>query len=191
MKQYFHFRSLAFWLVGGGLATMALVVFRSAETTIITTVVPGIPVVEQAQQTKELSHGLESFHHATEWTIFSLDVREIRNPAQGDVELFHNWPVLGTTTVSTNAALRESIVALDACSEGLSASCFEPRHGIRVVNAGETFDLLICYHCSSAVVFSKESVVARFGFMLRDSTLRPSSNAIDAVLDQKGITRCP
>jgi len=40
--------------------------------------------------------------------------------------------------------------------DGSVASCFWPRHGVRVVTSGKAVDYVICYECLGMGVFSDE-----------------------------------
>jgi hypothetical protein len=74
---------------------------------------------------------------------------------------FHDWSILGKTTVKDSEARKTLLNALhlgirqhaDMLNKKremgalTSGGCFQPRHGIRVVKDGKTIDLLICFEC--------------------------------------------
>ncbi len=65
-------------------------------------------------------------------------------------DAFHEWEMLGKTTVK-NAETRKKLIAAFKKgveeNEGIAASCFTPRHGIRVIHGGKTADFVICFEC--------------------------------------------
>jgi len=73
---------------------------------------------------------------------------------------FHEHPILGSTTLTGDAANR--LVA--ALEEGASeptfgpAACFLPRHGLRVEAGRSRVDLVICFQCNSARVYVEGDV---------------------------------
>lgn len=69
---------------------------------------------------------------------------------------FHDWAILGSTKVDKADVRKGLIAALKkaaAENDGIAAGCFNPRHGIRVVHDGKTFDLVICFECLSVIVY--------------------------------------
>jgi hypothetical protein len=79
--------------------------------------------------------------------------------ATGD-DRFHKWVVLGRMRVTDGntrqvllAALKKGVEA----SDGTTAACFNPRHGIRVIHGGKTTDFLICFQCLQIQVFADEA----------------------------------
>ena len=77
-------------------------------------------------------------------------------PAPVAADAFHGWKVLGKTTVK-DAEVRKRLVAAFlqgvAENEGVSAGCFNPRHGIRMVHDGRTIDLVICFECYQVAAY--------------------------------------
>ena len=124
---------------------------------------------------------LALFSSAAEWTIYSLDPwpwEEVDDPfgtpapANGEPaktaapekpkrkvppeQEFHGYPILGQTKVAVTDTLKTVISTMDESGrhwDGGVPACFSPRHGIRVIKNGETYDLLICYECLSAKIF--------------------------------------
>lgn len=94
-------------------------------------------------------------------------------------EIFHNYPVLGKTTVSGP----QKNALLQAFYDGIAkpspmAGCFMPRHALRVQNGGKNFDFIICFSCSQ---FSSSS--AKFNQPINPA-VRP---VFDAILQNAGI----
>ena len=74
-------------------------------------------------------------------------------------ETFHEYEVLGKSEIRDPQERAELLRALYkgiADSDGSVASCFKPRHGISATLGGETVDLVICFECSSILIFSKD-----------------------------------
>ena len=91
--------------------------------------------------------------HAGSYELLSLDpTRATTRPAAG--ERFHGWRVLGRTTVGDPAARARLTDALRAGLRGddaLQATCFNPRHGVRVTDGDKTYELVICFECGNAL----------------------------------------
>jgi hypothetical protein len=86
-----------------------------------------------------------------------------------EVDRFHGWAVLGKTALNSEtrlklvAALRKGVSE----SDGTVASCFMPRHGIRVTHDGKLFDFVICFQCMSVQTFIDDR--AGEGFLVTHS----------------------
>jgi hypothetical protein len=69
---------------------------------------------------------------------------------------FHGWEVIGRTWVR-DAALRKKLVAAYKAgveeNQGIGASCFRPRHGIRITEKGRVTDFIICFECYQTQVY--------------------------------------
>jgi hypothetical protein len=83
--------------------------------------------------------------------LYSLDGRYFE-PGQEPktAEKFHGVPVLGKVEITDPEKRREIVAALKdgvARSDGKTAGCFWPRHGLRVVEKGQTLDYVICFEC--------------------------------------------
>jgi hypothetical protein len=81
---------------------------------------------------------------------------EIDEKDDGKIEQFHGYPVLGKVDVDSLEKRNEIVAALTKGHEqGKSLAqpkCFEPRHGIRVIENGKTIDFVICFHCVNMLV---------------------------------------
>jgi hypothetical protein len=105
-------------------------------------------VPDVASRNKALDEALLEVRNARSMELISLDPME--RVHGDDSEAFHDWTVLGKTTI-TNPDIREQLLdALDAGiagNNGVAASCFAPRHGVRVRHDGKEFDFVICFQC--------------------------------------------
>ncbi len=98
-------------------------------------------------------------------TVYALDYRkgDGREDASG-LELFFGFAVIGKAEVTSAERRQEIADALNemvAQKEKESAKCFNPRHGVRVVEGGRTTEYAICFQCGNYRVKSGGS--ERFG----------------------------
>ena len=77
-----------------------------------------------------------------------LSIRPARVERAEGAFNFHGWEAIGRTWVR-DAALRKKLVAAYKAgveeNQGFGASCFRPRHGIRVTQKGRVTDFIICF----------------------------------------------
>jgi hypothetical protein len=82
--------------------------------------------------------------------LYSIDGYVERDAMPEGQELLHGFAVLGKKEIG-DAALRQSFVdKLSRCiddSGGELASCFWPRHALRISRNGKTEDYVICFKC--------------------------------------------
>jgi len=110
--------------------------------------------------------GCGGFHSATNGTatsipesliLYSLDgndrvTTDDATTSEGSTtkELFHGFTVLGKLEITDSdkrvEVMRSLLRAIER-SDGKVASCFWPRHGIRVVENSKTIDYVICFQC--------------------------------------------
>ena len=117
-------------------------------------------VMAAAARGNEIPKGAaEAFEKATEFDLYSLDPG-----ADGVKGGFHGWKVLGKTSLKGDDVkkVRDAVEKGRKESDGTQAKCFEPRHGIRIVQEKKTYDLVICYTCFSADVFEGETRLGGF-----------------------------
>lgn len=125
--------------------------------------------------------GESTLRQATELELFSLEP----NVRATSEDRFHNWPVLGHTTVSdasTRAQLVNGLFAAAASADGIGVGCFRPRHGIRVASSGKVTDFVICFECIQVKVYENERYTGTF--LVADEPRQ----LFDDVLRQAGIT---
>ncbi len=84
---------------------------------------------------------------ATTLNLMSLDPTPTSTAGDGT---FHGYPISKQITV-TDPKQREAIAS--AIVDGVNSSgdevaaCFNPRHGLRIMNAGKQHDFVICFEC--------------------------------------------
>ncbi len=131
---------------------------------------------------------LEILQKAESLEVYSLnpdplDVKPGAKREEGKEELFHDWPVLGKTTVKNADKGKSLLTALQkgiAENEGVAAACFNPRHGVRATLEGKTVDLVICFECYSLQIFAGD---ARSSVL----TTRSPQAAFDQVIKDAGV----
>jgi hypothetical protein len=121
---------------------------------------------------------LASASDAQEFILYSLDPIETAEPPP---DAFHGWRVLGSVEVLDNetrqtlfAALAASVVESDSV-----AGCFNPRHGIRIVDDGKTTDYVICFECGATAVYSGSEDAG--GFQIGESGTSTFNEIVDAL----------
>src|SRR5437667_296107 len=80
---------------------------------------------------------------ADSWELYSLDPEQRKEPPK---VAFHDWRVLGKTTVTDADTRKRLVAALEKGAkenDGTVAACFNPRHGIRIKSGDNTIDLVI------------------------------------------------
>ncbi len=90
--------------------------------------------------------------------FYSIDGRGTKEVNEKEYEkYFHKFPVVGE--VELTGEDRSSL--LTALNQGIAegfakASCFWPRHGIRIERAGQTTDYVICFYCKFMEVHNSD-----------------------------------
>ena len=127
--------------------------------------------------------------------LFSLDPDRHQRIDEADDQKsaagthFHGWKVLGSTQL-TDRLERSKIIQMfqkgvDESGDA-AASCFIPRHGIRVVANGKTVDFVICFQCFQVEWFEDDQ--RRQEEILIARSPEP---AFDRALKQAGVPLAP
>jgi hypothetical protein len=90
-------------------------------------------------------YSLDSLHEVDEWD------KKPRGEEKAKGELFHRFPVLGKTDITSAADRRAILAAVKkgiAKSDGHEYKCFWPRHGLRLVQNGRHIEFVICFECA-------------------------------------------
>lgn len=106
---------------------------------------------------------------------------------------FHEYPILGQLHLRENEKLKYVIHALNTAGQnwmGGVASCFSPRHGIRVTYQGKVHDLVICYECSAASLYV-DGKHAGFIKFLTTPQFQATPYPLDGLLRKAGIKSVP
>jgi len=106
-----------------------------------------------------------------QFTLLSLDPEY---PSKEDKErvapsaLFHKFRILGKVEIRDpveRATLVRALLAGMADANGMSASCFDPRHGISATLDGDIVDLVICFECLQIHAYLNDKRVLVNGFI--------------------------
>ena len=101
----------------------------------------------------ELAQVLHNAQHAM---LYSL---EPWADPEGDVPRLQRYQILGRTELDatqTSVAAKEFEGSVGQWN-GMVAMCFDPRHALRIVAEGHTYDFLLCYRCQELYVYRDES----------------------------------
>jgi hypothetical protein len=104
---------------------------------------------------------------AEQFELLSLSPEPLREKPK---DAFHDWKVLGKTTVKDAEVRKKLVTAFEqavADNMGDAAAGFNPRHGIRVTHDEKTVDFVICFECLHVQVFVGDKQVK--GFLITDS----------------------
>jgi len=131
------------------------------------------------QQDEYYAKLLGPLQKAAKVTLYSLDP-SFNAPKTASV--FQNFNVLGELPLTGDQAqlaadavasalnLGRPIVA-ENMSIGASACIIEPRHGLRVVANGHTYDYLICFQCGQGIVYEDNKEIASLNIGGRPTVL--------------------
>lgn len=82
-------------------------------------------------------------------------------------EKFHGWVILGKVIIKDDdkKLIIDSLYKSIEDSDGVSARCFSPRHGIRAKKGDEIIDILVCFECYKILIIkdkqnNKETITA-------------------------------
>jgi hypothetical protein len=129
--------------------------------------------------------GKLALERADQFELLSLEPTVEQHDGENDS--FHRWHVLGKVTIEQKKSRERILAALSAGvpeHQGPVASCFIPRHGIRVVHAGKTYDFVICFECHAVAVYTDPSGADESGGFQIDSSPQP---VFDEELVKAGI----
>ena len=132
----------------------------------------------QANQLPEIAY--QAILSDSTLTLFSLDPMPPQEPSSDS--LFHGYRILGQTTVSADLSRRQ---IADTLKHNLTSwrftmsSCFNPRHGVRAILSGQTYDFLICFECHELYYYPPSGEEQEHGFG-DDTTIGPFADILSA-----------
>lgn len=108
----------------------------------------------------------------------------------------HNFEILGQSplSVSQRSTAVEAIDAAIAGFDNVVASCFDPRHALRIQSNGHTYDFLLCYSCHQLEIYRDDKWLESLGAAgspavlnaLLDSLRVPLSHSLeDSIASQR------
>jgi len=117
--------------------------------------------------------------------LYSLDPSNRQEIIHDAPNVFYGFPILGKVEIRPLAekeALLKAFIQGVKESNGVVAACFEPRHGLRIIQGDQQTDFVICYTCLS---------IDAHGFGPITNFLTSGSPAItfNQFLDQYHITK--
>jgi hypothetical protein len=128
---------------------------------------------------------LKALDQAKALELYSLDPGPTK---EKPADAFHGFKVLGKTTVKADEArkaLAAAVLKGVADSDGSVADCFEPRHGVRAVYDGKTYDFVICFHCAQIELYAGDKQLAT------TPTAATPEPALDKLLKDAGVPLAP
>jgi hypothetical protein len=117
--------------------------------------------------------------------LYSLDPLKRQEVVHDDPNVFYGFPILGKVEIrpfGEKEALLKAFIQGVKESNGVVAACFEPRHGLRMIQGDQKTDFVICYTCLSIDVYGFGSV---HGFPTSGSPV----TIFNQFLDQYHITK--
>lgn len=133
---------------------------------------------------------LKILESADTFVLLSLDPvpKHFREDAWKIEDAFHNYPVLGRTTITNKTErsnLLNSLLKGIREADGSMAPCFNPRHGIRATRGGQMVDLVICFECLRTDVHLNGKQTNSVHTTAAPKTI------FDRALDKAGISKEP
>ena len=126
-------------------------------------------------------------------TIYSLDANyrpsdeEAVAKITAESEFFHDWPVIGKKSITESSerqSLWNSLYKGIEDAKGVAASCFWPRHGLRVERNAVQTDYVICFHCLQIEIYTGD----KKEYAQTSDSVQPDFNQ---VLEAAGIPIAP
>ena len=120
--------------------------------------------------------------------LYSIDGRDLEPGEEAKTEeKFHEFPVLGKLEIRDREKFAEIMGALKdgmARSDGTTAKCFWPRHGIRFSENGNYVDYVICFECLQLQIHQN-------GQSKTDPIVRDPQAVLNRYLTSAGIKLAP
>jgi hypothetical protein len=119
-------------------------------------------VFNSTRENKLPADAAAALHAPEKVVLFSLEPWS--QPTANDAT-FHNFKILGQTKLDTKQAAT-AISAFEAAipdrvnRNRIQASCFDPRHALRVNANAQTYDFLLCYACGYIYVYRGNQNIA-------------------------------
>jgi hypothetical protein len=117
--------------------------------------------------------------------LYSLDPSNRKEIIHDAPNVFYGFPILGKVEIKPlgeKEALLKAFIQGVKESNGVVAACFEPRHGLRVIQGDKRTDFVICYTCLSIDAHG-------FGSFTNFLTSGSPETIFNQFLDQYHITK--
>jgi len=94
--------------------------------------------------------------------LYSLEPLKWTPSGEGTL---HGFTILGHTTLDAKQARRAADEFWNANKQwdGNGSDCFEPRHALRIIFGGHTYDFLLCFHCHELDVYRDDRKFTEVG----------------------------
>jgi hypothetical protein len=91
--------------------------------------------------------------------LYSIEPPQLRRTTP---DTFHGYQMHGRMKLEAGDQkfALETLRSAVASWEGVSALCFNPRHGLRLVTKTHTYDVVMCYECMAFQVFRDDKAIA-------------------------------
>ena len=120
--------------------------------------------------------------------LYSLDGSEPPHQriAPPGAPRFHDWPILGQTVLMRDQDRDRVAAILSQAARGAwdKAACFNPRHGIRATDSTGTYDVVLCFECGQAVLYSP-------GGQTQSIAIHGKPDALNELLTAAKVTLAP
>lgn len=97
---------------------------------------------------------VDELRGAETFELISLEPSEETPPTPDEID---EWSVIGRLSIAdsdTREKLIEALVQAALDNPGEQAACFCPRHAIRVTSRGKLTEIVICFECLSAEIYT-------------------------------------
>ena len=128
-----------------------------------------------------------ALEHAEEAYLVSIDrPKESRG---FELPKLDEYVVLGQTKLSIEdrGRLAEELRLAVKDWEGAAAGCFKPRHRLRLIHHGATYEFVVCFECSNAELYKNGKIVS----MLYLGQARKHSQPFNDILKVAKIKLAP
>ncbi len=138
------------------------------------------PWLSAAENSRLPADAAEALRSAEQVEIYSLE--PLSRPDSGEFEDLYGYEVLGRALLGVEASRRavaefEGVVT--AWGDAVSF-CFDPRHALRVVHLGATFDFVLCFDCGALEVY-------RNGKRQTKVAAKGSARALNQLMEEAGL----
>ena len=128
-----------------------------------------------------------NYEAADEFVLYSIDGSESRFAPPADVEVFRGIAVLGKTSIDDPKKRAELMSALYGGideNDDRIAECFNPRHGIHIVQGEQITDYVICFECLQVEIYKGDK-------RSRELTTESTRGVFNQYLKEAGLPLAP
>ena len=118
------------------------------------------PIQAFAEDNKLPSEAADALHAFNKAILYSLEPWSL---ATTNENTLHRYKILGQVTLDgkdTAKAMTTFESSISKRKHLFHATCFDPRHALRVTVNGQTYDFLLCYACGYLYVYHGDKIIA-------------------------------